>query len=87
MRVFGRVVGVATRKVTLSLDVGALALAEIAAARAGLSTSAWMSRAARREAIRTGYTPQVDSDHQAAELAAADEADRLAAEEDMRAAG
>ncbi len=77
-----------TRKVTLSLDVGSLRLAEAAAARAGLSTSAWMSRAARREAIRTGYyTARANEDRQAAELAAADEAERAAAEEDMRAAG
>lgn len=77
----------ATRKVTLSLDVGSLRLAEAAAARAGLSTSAWMSRAARREAIRTGYTPRADEDRQAAELAATDEAERAAAEEDIGAAG
>ncbi len=77
-----------TRKVTLSLDVGSLRLAEAAAARAGLSISAWMSRAARREAIRTGYyNPRANEDRQAAELAAADEAERAAAEEDMRAAG
>ncbi|MEU7816723.1 hypothetical protein [Pseudonocardia sp. NPDC049154] len=74
----------ATRKVTLSLDQTALMMAESAAAKAGISTSAWLSAAARREAVRLGAgtewgNPAVD--------AAADDADLAAAEDDLRAAG
>ncbi|WP_280450959.1 hypothetical protein [Nocardia cyriacigeorgica] len=47
----------ATRKVTLSLDESAWSFAEQAAARAGMSPSAWISKAARREAVRTGVGP------------------------------
>lgn len=67
----------------MSLDATALSLAERAAARDGLSMSAWLSRAARREAVRTGVGPSVDrlSD------ALADEAELIEAERDMRAAG
>ncbi|RJO76788.1 hypothetical protein D5S18_11120 [Nocardia panacis] len=73
----------ATRKVTLSLDAAAWSFAEQAAARAGMSPSAWISRAARREAVRTGVGPigEVGS------LAAADEAELSAAEEELRAQG
>lgn len=74
----------ATKKVTVSLDTAALSLAEQAAARSGLSLSAWLSRAARREAVRTGVGP-LQADPTAA--AVADEAEWRAAEEDMRAAG
>jgi hypothetical protein len=80
----------ATRKVTVSIDDAALALAERAASAKGLSLSAWMSQAARREAVRTGYGPlAVTSSAGAAALedAVADEAELTAAEEDLRAAG
>ncbi len=78
----------ATRKVTYSLETDSITLAEKAAARAGLSTSAWLSRAARREAVRVGYTPPVAADLAVAEQQAlADEAERAAAEEEMREAG
>lgn len=74
----------ATRKVTLSLDQTALTMAEQAAARAGMSTSAWLSAAARREAVRLGagtvWGDPVDD-------AVADDADLAAAEADLRAAG
>ncbi|MGV9676178.1 hypothetical protein ACWDSJ_12925 [Nocardia sp. NPDC003482] len=73
----------ATRKVTLSLDEAAWSYAEQAAARAGMSPSAWISRAARREAVRTGCGPVPD----AAALASADEAELLAAEKELRAQG
>jgi hypothetical protein len=73
----------ATRKITVSLDTTALALAERAAARAGLSMSAWLSRAARREAVRTGVGPLTDG----LDDALADEADTAEAERQMRAAG
>jgi len=43
-----------TTKVTVSLDDLALELAHGAADRAGLSLSAWLSAAARREAVRQG---------------------------------
>lgn len=44
----------------MSLDVTALELAERAAAHDGMSTTASLSRAARREAVRTGVGPAVD---------------------------
>ena len=73
----------AKRKVTLSMNAATVTLAEQAAARAGLSTSAWLDRAARREAVRTGVGPvqSVLSD------AIQDEEERARAEEDLRAAG
>ncbi|MFD9890557.1 hypothetical protein ACFWY9_14530 [Amycolatopsis sp. NPDC059027] len=74
----------ATRKVTLSLDSGALEFAERAAKAHGISVSSWLSKAARREAVRTGYTPQKAPAQPAAEL---DEAERSAAEKDLRAQG
>jgi hypothetical protein len=73
----------ATRKVTLSLDSGALEFAERAAKAHGISVSSWLSKAARREAVRTGYTLQ-KPDPGAAE---SDEAERSAAEKDLRAQG
>ncbi|MBF6137061.1 hypothetical protein IU501_29210 [Nocardia otitidiscaviarum] len=73
----------ATRKVTLSLDEAAWSYAEQAAARAGMSPSAWISRAARREAVRTGWGPVSDP----ADLAAMDEAELAAAEKELRAQG
>jgi hypothetical protein len=72
----------ATRKVTLSLDVTALGLAERAAARDGMSVSAWLSRAARREAVRTGAGPASD----VLADALADEAELIEAQR-YRAAG
>lgn len=74
----------ATRKVTLSLDQTALAMAEAAASRAGLSTSAWLSAAARREAVRVGAGTDW-GEHESDALA--DDADLTAAEADLRAAG
>jgi hypothetical protein len=73
----------ATRKVTLSLDTVALALAERAAAQTGQSVSAWLSRAARREAVRTGVGPAVDQLPEAM----ADEAELAEAESHLRASG
>ncbi|GAB2648310.1 hypothetical protein ACWDYH_05510 [Nocardia goodfellowii] len=73
----------ATRKVTLSLDETAWSFAEQAAARAGMSPSAWISKAARREAVRTGVGPILDVGAEAA----ADEAELAAAEKEMRAQG
>ena len=80
----GTVNGVASRKITVSLDATALSLAERAAAREGLSMSAWLSRAARREAVRTGVGPVVDD---GLADALADEAELSEAERDMHAAG
>ena len=73
----------ATRKVTVSLDATALALAERAAAREGVSMSAWLSRAARREAVRTGVGPVTDGRDEAL----TDEAEVAEAERQLRAAG
>ncbi|HWD02476.1 MAG TPA: hypothetical protein VG674_08500 [Amycolatopsis sp.] len=75
----------ATRKVTLSLDSGALEFAERAAKAHGISVSSWLSKAARREAVRTGYTPPQAAP--AKPVAEADEAERSAAEKDLRAQG
>jgi hypothetical protein len=73
--------GVTTRKVTLSIDHTAWALAEAAAARAGMSPSAWLSAAARRETIRLGAgTEWGDSEAEALTQ------DADLAEEDLRAA-
>jgi hypothetical protein len=80
----------ATKKVTVSLDVTALGMVEQAARREGLSLSAWLSRAARREAVRSGFTPARADDalaDDALAAALADERERELAEEDMRAAG
>jgi hypothetical protein len=75
--------GVATRKVTLSIDNTAWALAEAAAARAGISPSAWLSAAARREAVRLGAgTNWGDTEAEALTY----DADLAAAEADLRAA-
>lgn len=74
----------ATRKVTLSLDQTAYAMAETAAARAGISTSAWLSAAARREAVRLCAGTDWGDHHQDA---LADDADLTAAEDELRAAG
>ncbi len=79
----GTINGMATRKVTLSLDAASWSYAEQAAARAGMSPSAWISRAARREAVRTGCGPAPDP----AGFAISDEAELAAAEKAMRAQG
>ncbi len=74
----------ATRKVTLSIDYTAWVLAEAAAARAGMSPSAWLSAAARREAVRLGAgTDWGDTEAEAL----AQDADLAAAEKDLHAAG
>ncbi|HEU0090342.1 MAG TPA: hypothetical protein VFQ77_22245 [Pseudonocardiaceae bacterium] len=73
-----------TRKVTLSIDQTAWALAEAAAARAGISPSAWISAAARREAVRLGAGTAWGNTN--TEALAYDN-DLAAAEEDLRAAG
>ena len=75
----------ATRKVTVSLDITALGMVEQAARRDGLSLSAWLSRAARREAVRSGFAKAQSDD--ALPEALADERERELAEEDLRAAG
>lgn len=68
----------------MSIDHTAWALAEAAAARAGISPSAWLSAAARREAVRLGAgTEWGDTDAEAL----AQDADLAAAEADLRAAG
>ena len=74
-----------TKKITVSLDATTHTLAERAARRDGVSMSAWLSRAARREAVRLGVGPARHPDPLADALA--DEAELIAAEEDMRAAG
>ena len=74
----------ATRKVTLSLDQTALAMAESAAARAGLSVSAWLSAAARREAVRVGAGTNWGNPESEA---AAEDSDLASAESELRAAG
>jgi hypothetical protein len=73
------------KKVTVSMDPGTHGLAEQAARRAGMTLSAWLTRAARREAVRLGAGPRTPD--LALADALADEAEHAAAEEDMRAAG
>jgi hypothetical protein len=71
------------RQVAYSLDPTTVTLAEKAAARAGLSTSAWLNRTARREAVRAGAgrsrTVAID--------ARLDERERAAGEADLHARG
>jgi hypothetical protein len=74
----------ATRKVTLSLDETALALAQAAAAQAGVSVSAWVSAAARREAVRNGAGTCWGNP---ASEATADDNDLAQAEAQLRATG
>lgn len=81
-----KIFGVVTRKVTVSMEATALDLAQRAAATEGLSISAWLSRAARREAVRTGAGATGLTDTILAE-ALADEGELQAAERVMRAAG
>ena len=76
----------ATRKVTLSLDVAAIEYAERAAKAHGVSLSSWLSKAARREAVRTGYHARPPTSA-VARLAAADETEIAAAEKELRAEG
>jgi hypothetical protein len=76
----------ATRKVTFSFDTEAHEFAVKAAKKAGLSLSAWMSRAARREAVRTGVGP-ASEDTKLDATSTTDELDLAAAEEELRAAG
>jgi len=83
-RLIGTVKGMATRKATFSLDETALSLAEAAAKKAGLSTSAWLSAAARREAVRQGAGTAWGD---AGADAAADDADHTVAEAEVRATG
>jgi hypothetical protein len=75
--------GMAKRKVTYSLDPHTVSLAEKAAARAGLSTSAWLDRAARREAVRTGTGTRLT----VLTDARLDERERSAGEADLHATG
>jgi hypothetical protein len=80
----------ATRKMTVTIDETTAVLAERSARREGLSVSAWLSRAARREAVRTGFGPMsVDANavDKALADAQADEAEFGEAEREMRAAG
>ncbi|WP_106180987.1 hypothetical protein [Prauserella shujinwangii] len=84
----------ATRKVTLSLDAGALEFAERAAKAHGVSVSSWLSKAARREAVRTGYWAGSgaragggEHTEHAAALARADEQEVATALERLRAQG
>lgn len=73
----------ATRKVTLSLDASAIEYAERAAKARGLSLSSWLSKAARREAVRTGYRAHQAGDLES--LARSDELEVTAAEKELRA--
>jgi len=73
----------------LSLDAAAVEFAERAARAHGLSLSSWLSRAARREAVRTGYRPpaRVVQAEDAEGAASRDEAELAAAEKELRAEG
>jgi hypothetical protein len=64
----------ATVKKTLSIDADAWAFAELAARRAGMSPSAWLSRQARQQAILQGYPGTARNGSEADALADEDEA-------------
>ena len=70
-----------TRKITVSLTGDALWLAERAAERAGMSLSAWLSRAACHYALWQSPSPASDDRQRC------DEQDRSAEEAAYRAAG
>lgn len=76
----------------MPIDDAALALAERAASAKGMSLSAWMSQAVRREAVRTGYGPLAASKSASSADAAArkdaltDESEFAEAETDLHAA-
>ncbi|WP_282786027.1 MULTISPECIES: hypothetical protein [unclassified Nocardia] len=71
-----------TTKVSLSLDSYAWRIAEAEAAKAGISTSAWVSKAIRDKAIRdfrpvvTPVADEAATEAYEAEQAAADAAER-----------
>ena len=65
------------------MDTVAASLARSAAAREGIALSAWLSRAARREAVRTGAGPVRPVEQEAL----LDEQEREAAERRRREAG
>jgi hypothetical protein len=68
----------------VSIDSTTWTLTEAAAARAGMSPSAWLSAAARREAVRLGAgTDWGDIEAEAL----TQDADLAAAEADIRATG
>jgi len=77
----------AARKVTVSMDIGTHELVERAARREGVSFSAWLSRAARREAVRLGARPASTAPSPRGDPvvadALADEAELAAAEQDL----
>ncbi|MGI5126820.1 hypothetical protein ACQEVB_08400 [Pseudonocardia sp. CA-107938] len=78
----------AMSKLTVTMDAATKRLAEESARRAGLSLSAWLARAARREAVRLGVGPAAaapETDVLAEALA--DESDYALAEEHQRRAG
>ena len=89
----GMVIGMAMSKLTVTMDAGTRQLAEESARRAGLSLSAWLARAARREAVRLGVgagvgqgaTAEPEADVLAEALA--DESDYALAEELQQRAG
>jgi hypothetical protein len=65
------------------LDEAAFTLAEQAATRAGVSTSSWLSAAARREAVRLGAGTEWGDP---ATEALAEDTDLNAAQDELRAA-
>ncbi len=81
----GRVWGMArkTTKVTLSLENEAWRIAQKHAELAGQSPSAWLSRAARNEAVRSFVPPSYDEAAAEAQ-AAAEEAEYAASLADHR---
>jgi hypothetical protein len=83
------VIGMAMSKLTVTMDAATRKLAEESARRAGLSLSAWLARAARREAVRLGVGPAATAESEAEVLAEAlaDESDHALAEELQRRAG
>lgn len=81
------------RTVLVEIDIGTVALAELAAARQGMPAPEWIARAARRELARTSPGPKLVEITEAEMVAddaeqAADETEIAAAEaKRFRAAG
>lgn len=79
----------ATVKKTVSIDAETWDFVEAAARRSGMSSSAWLSRVARQQAIRDAYIGTQSAGDVEAE-AIADEAEAAAADDEgqqWRAAG
>lgn len=86
-RIDGTIIGMATRKVTLTMDEWTFEMAEKVAAKGGMSTSAWISAAVRQEVVLEGAGTNWGTPEELEAEALAYDADLAAAEEHLRAQG